>query len=233
MVPVVIGVTLLALFTIQELRFNGEPAIDLRLFRDRSFSVSSGLLLLSGLALYGALLLLTLYYQSLLGDTALVAGLLLAPQGIGSLLTRWTGKLTDRLGARPIVIGGLAAAAVGTFPFTQAGLHANVWLLDISLAVRGGGLGAATIGLMSAAYQEIRIDLVPHASSATRILAQVGGAFGTAVLAVILAHQMFSRASAAAAFDAAFWWAFGFTLISLVLAILLLPRFGSVAQRAG
>ena len=52
MVPVVIGVTLLALFTIQELRFNGEPAIDLRLFRDRSFSVSSGLLLLTSRASY-------------------------------------------------------------------------------------------------------------------------------------------------------------------------------------
>jgi EmrB/QacA subfamily drug resistance transporter len=120
LLPLLLGALLLAAFILRSLRRSG-PLIDLRVFASRSFSASSALLFLSGLALFGPMLLLPLYYQQVRGQTVVAAGLLLAPQGLGSLLARGAGGLTDRIGPRPVVLGGIALTALGTIPFTMAG----------------------------------------------------------------------------------------------------------------
>jgi EmrB/QacA subfamily drug resistance transporter len=226
--PATLGVVLLAAFALHALRTATQPVIDVRLFRVRSFTASASLLFLSGLSLYGAMLLLPLYYQQVRGQNVLAAGLLLAPQGVGALLTRgWAGTLTDRVGARQVVLTGIVLAAAGTAPFALAGGHTNQLLLAAALVVRGAGLGAVTIPVMAAAYQGLRSEQIPHASSATRILQQIGGAFGAAVLAVILQDQITSHIRGvdgrAVAFDHTFWWTFALTALALIPA-LLLPR---------
>ena len=228
LVPLAIGATLLTAFVFVELHSQAEPAIDLRLFHDRSFAASSCLLFLSGLSLYGAMLLLTLYYQELRGYGALMTGLLLVPQGIGSLLSRWTGKLTDRIGARPIVLAGMAVTAIGTLAFTQVGIATSEWLLAAALVVRGAGLSGANLGIVAGAYRDLHPSQVTHASSATRIMQQVGGSFGTAVLAVVLAQSLAAHAADAAghaaAFGDAFWWSLGFAVLGFVVALFLPSR---------
>jgi MFS family permease len=204
-----------------------EPVIDLGLFRSRSFTGSAALMFVFGLSLFGGMLLLPLYYQQVRGDSVLVAGLLLAPQGIGTLLPRMvTGRLTDRLGPAPVVLAGTLVAAAGTAPFAFAGAHTSVLLLSAALVVRGAGLGAAMIAVMAAAYEGLRREEVPHASSATRITQQVGGALGAGVLAVILERQAAAHAAAgtaglAAAFGTTFWWCLGFTALGLLPALML------------
>jgi EmrB/QacA subfamily drug resistance transporter len=228
--PLAGGVVFLGLFTFHALRTSRIPVVDLRLFTVRSFSASAILLFLSGMTLYSAMLLLPLYYQQVRGHSALATGLLLAPQGLGMLLTRRrAGALTDRIGPRPVVLGGFVLTAIGTFAYTQSGTHTNEVVLGLSLIVRGAGLGAVIPPVMAAAYLGLRPDQVPHASSATRIMQQVGGSFGTAVLAVILqtqitAHRGGGLAGRAAAFDNAFWWSLGFTALAIVPAVLLPGR---------
>jgi len=91
-----------------------------------------------------------LYEQEVRGQSALAAGLLLAPQGLGMLLTRgYAGRLTDRIGARPIVLVGFLLTMAGTLAYTQAGVNTNELLLGASLVVRGAGLGAVTIPVMA------------------------------------------------------------------------------------
>ena len=88
----------------------------------RSFSAAAVLMFISGLSMYGALFLLPLYHQQVRGASALGAGLLLAPPGIGALLPRTpAGTLTDRIGPRPVVLAGMAIAAAGTVPFALPG----------------------------------------------------------------------------------------------------------------
>ena len=77
----------------------------------------------------------------------------------------------------------------GTVACTQVGVNTNEILLGLSLVVRGAGLGAVTIPVMAAAYLELRADQVPHATTATRVAQQLGGAFGTATLAMIPAQR--------------------------------------------
>jgi predicted MFS family arabinose efflux permease len=235
--PVAVGAALLAAFVWHALRTPGEPLVDLRLFRDRGFAASSTLLFLSGISLYGAMLLLPLYYQQVHGTDAIGAGLLLAPQGVGALISRgWLGKLTDLRGPRPVILGCVAVTALGTLGFTQAGGGTDELLLALSLVVRGAGLGGITMAVMSAAYQGLGRDQIPHASGATRITQQIGASFGAAVLAVILQRQIATHpadaAGLAVAFDQAFWWAFALSLLPVIPALLLPGRTPEGGERA-
>lgn len=184
-----LGAVLTTLFAAHALRAR-EPLVDLRLFRDRAFTVSCTLLFLNGLALYGGMFLLPLYYQQARGESVIAAGLLLAPQGLGSLLARVTGPLADRLGPRPVVIAGTLLTALGTLPFVLP--HPAPALLPVALVVRGLGMSAANLAIMVGAYQGLDHARVPHASTTVRIAQQLGGSFGTAVLAAVLAHGGFS-----------------------------------------
>ena len=228
-VPTGTGILLSAAFTIHALRAHQAPLIDLRLFHVRSFSAAVGVLFLAGLSLYGPLLVLALYYQQVRGQSPIATGLLLAPQGIGSLLPRiWVGNLTDRAGPRPVVVAGIVLTALGTLVFTNAALSTNELLLAASLLVRGAGLGSATIAVMAGAFEGLRREQVPDANSTLRIVQQVGGSFGAAVLAVILERQVapVARADAASlgiAFGATFWWSVGLAVLAMGPALLLAP----------
>jgi EmrB/QacA subfamily drug resistance transporter len=225
--PLAAGVTLLGAFTFHALRTHRPPLVDLRLFKVRSFTAATASMFLSGFGTFGALLLLPLYYQQIRGQSALDAGLLLAPQGLGMLLTRSrAGALTDRIGARPIVLAGVVLTAVGTIAYTQVGVHTNEILLGLSLVVRGAGLGAVLIPVMATAYLGLAPNQVPHASTVTRIAQQIGGAFGTAILAMILSTQLHAHHAAgltgqATAFGTAFWWSLGLTAIAVIPALAL------------
>lgn len=226
-VPLVIGILLMTSFIVYALRTKNKPVVDLHLFQSRNFSASSVLLFLSGIITNGGMLLLPLYYQQVRGESALYAGLLLIPQGVGMLLTRsLVGKLTDSIGSRLIVMISLVITMLGTLPFAFAGANTNQVLLAAAMLVRGAGLGGLFIPIMASAYLGLSRDEVPDASIATRILQTIGGAFGSGILATIVQHQLSSHAlndiqAVAGAYNVAFWWSIGFTMIAIIPAILL------------
>ena len=216
------GLLLLCGFIANALRNKSEPVINLRLFKSRQFSVAAILFSLSGLSFFGASFLIPLYFQRIYKTDALMAGLFLSLQGIGSLLSRWVGKYIDKTGPKPIILIGMVAATAGTFIFTQSNLNTNIILLDISLVVRGFGLSAANIAIMAAAYQDLPQELLPDASSATRIMQQIGGSFGVAIIAIILQRKTLEsqvgQNQQVHAFNNAFSWTLGFTLVAFLLA---------------
>jgi EmrB/QacA subfamily drug resistance transporter len=228
--PLAGGLALTAGFVIHALRRASNPLINLRLLRIRSYAACTAVQFLTGLSVYGPLLLIALFYQEVQGKSAIAAGLLLAPQGIGSLIPRGiAGRLTDRIGARPIVITGLLLTALGTLAFAWAGPGTSEWLLAASLFVRGAGLAPVTIAVVAGAFQDVRSEDVPDASSTIRIVQQIGGSFGSAVLALILAsallsHRAVTPAARGLAFDTAFWWAIGLTALALLPAVILPAR---------
>lgn len=215
LLPLVAGLVLLVTFIVHALR-DRAPLLDLRLFTVSSFSTSTALMFLSGFVLYGALLLVPLYFQDVRGHDPLWTGLLLAPQGIGVLLSRGVaGSLTDRIGPRWVVTTGLALAAAGTLPFALAGAGTSEWVLAAALVVRGFGLGAVTLPVFATAYEGLDRAKIPDASIITRASQQVGGSFGSAVLALILANQV----AGAAGYRTTFWWTLALTGLALVLAL--------------
>jgi MFS family permease len=120
--PIAAGLALTGAFALHAMRKRDSALINLRVLRIPSFAASATMLFLAGLSVYGPLLLLPLYYQKVQGKSALVAGLLLAPQGIGSLLPRGiAGKLSDHIGPRLVAVAGLILTALGTLAFAWAG----------------------------------------------------------------------------------------------------------------
>jgi EmrB/QacA subfamily drug resistance transporter len=218
--PLAAGVVLAAGYLLRTARGAGHPLVDLRLFRIRSFGTAGGVLFFSGLSLYAAMFLLPLYYQEVRGQDALAAGLLLAPQGLGALLSRPAGLLVDKIGARRIVLAGIVLCAAGTVPYIFAGPRTSEVLLGVALVVRGAGLSGANIAVVTGAMRDVPRPSIPDASTITRVLLQVGGSFGTAVLALILVT---AGGTTAHAFHVAFGWAVGLTIAALIPA-LLIPR---------
>ena len=179
------------------------------------------MLFFSGFSLYGAMLLLPLYYQDVRGTTALAAGVMLVPQGIGSLLSRTVaGSNIDRFGSRILAVAGFAIVAAATVPFALAGPHTNAWLLALWMVIRGFGLGAVTMPVMVASYVGLDKAQIPHSSVLTRTAQQIGGSFGTAILAVILESAIAAHpATLANAFHVAFWWSVGFSAVAVLLSL--------------
>ncbi|WP_427893216.1 MDR family MFS transporter [Kribbella sp. GL6] len=210
LIPLAVGAGLLTIFV---LRRTAEPLIDLALFRSRSFTASTALLFLTGFGLYGAMLLLPLFYQQARGETVTAAGLLLVPQGVGSLIGRAAGGLTDRYGPRPVVLIGVVLTTIGTIPFAFS--NPSYWLLAIALVIRGAGLSAVNLAVMVGAFGDLEPGQIPHASSTTRIMQQLGGAFGAATLAVVLQSQLTGH-STQLAYAHSFVWAIGFTVLAAV-----------------
>ncbi|MCM3747197.1 multidrug efflux MFS transporter [Paenibacillus pasadenensis] len=229
LIPVAAGLALLAGFIVYALKKGDKALLDIKLFRVRSFTVSSALLFLSGLTTYGAMLLMPLYFQQIRGESVLISGLLLVPQGIGMLLTRsLAGKLTDGIGSRPVVLAGTLLTILGTLPFTQVGSDTSYFYLCAALIVRGAGLGAVFMPVMASAYVGLSPKHIPHASSTTRIMQQIGGAFGASVIAIILQNELDSvmthdAAAAAVAFDHTFKWSIALSALALIPAAML-PR---------
>jgi MFS family permease len=221
LVPLLAGMALLGAFTAWALRAGGrQPVVDIRLLRLRSLGSASTVLFTAGAAMYAGMFLLPLYYQQLRGESVLDAGLLLIPQGAGSLAARFVvGKLVTRLGARLVTIASFLIAAVATVPFAFAGPHTSLWLLGAALVIRGFGIGAVLVPPMSVAYRDVSPAGIPHATMNTRIAQQVGASFGIAIVAVAL--QSLLTHGATSAFQGAFWWAIGITVAALIPALAL------------
>jgi len=217
--PLVAGLVLMAAFVYSQVRRPKAALVDVGLLRRRPVAASSAVLFLSGASLYGSMLLLPLYFQIVRGTDVLTAALLLIPQGVGALLSRTlAGRLTDSLGARTVAIAGFIIMGLATIPFALSDGATNELWLALVLVVRGFGMGAVMIPVMSVAFVGLERDEVPHASIITRLAQQIGGAFGTAILAVILeatTSGASSMSDLASGFDVAFWWAVGFTVVAV------------------
>src|SRR3954466_12469551 len=127
--PIVGGFALVGLFARHSMRVGG-PLIEPRLFRARGFRAAAATTFLLGAALFGTLLVLPLYYQAARGQSALDAGLLLAPQGIGAaVMLPISGRLTDRIGGGPVVVAGCILVALATLPLAFVSDHTPYALL--------------------------------------------------------------------------------------------------------
>lgn len=233
-VGLALGAVLLAAYTVHAVRAGSEAIIDVRLFRIRSFTASSTLVFLLGGSLFGALFLVPLYYQQVRGASALHAGLMLAPLGFGVAISAiLLGKVIDRTGAaRATSITGMVVAAAGLVPYALIGPTTSQVLLSAAIFLTGLGLGAVILSSFTATYRDLSKEQVATATSAARILQQLGGVLGIAVLALIMAHEVAHGATRAAAFRDTFTWSLALTAFAVVPA-LLLPRAKTPASTGG
>lgn len=249
------GAILICAFVWHALR-TPAPLLDLRLFRRRAVAASAAVTFAFGAAFFGTMLLLPLYYQVVRGESPLVAGLLLAPRGVGAAIAMaLAGRIVDRSGPRPVVVAGLPILILATLPWTQVTASTSHWLLGAAQLVQGIGLGMVMQPAMAAAYRSLEPAATARATSALNTIQRIGGSLGTALLAVVLSHQLAAIPAAhgtslgaigeapgtaqhlapqiAASFGATFWWAVALTALALVPALLLPGRLPRRAREHG
>ena len=200
--PTLVGVVLIAAWFIHSWR-SPNPLIDLRTFAHTRAGAAAGTFLLFAISVFGTMLLVPLYYQTVRGASALQAGLLLAPGGLGAMLMMpLSGKLTDRYGPTWLPATGLPFVAIGLIPFAFVGAHTSYVLLSAGNFVQGIGMGLAMMPNMTAAMQAVPPAAIARTSTAMNIIRQAGASIGTAVLSVILASAITSNLSGIAGIHA-------------------------------
>jgi MFS family permease len=193
-----VGVLTFVAFVVHALRRRTSPLVDLRLLRRAGLAASAATSFLLGASLFGSLFLFPLYHQLLRGQDAMMAGLLLAPQGIGAMLSMpIAGKLTDKMGPGRFVLTGIILIAAGMAVFTQISATTPYALILGSLVVMGLGMGMTMMPIMSAALASLTHHEVARGSTLMNIIQQSAGSVGTAVMSVILTNATLGRPSAA------------------------------------
>ena len=250
MVAALAGLLLIGLFFWHATIKGSTALIEVSLLRRRGFAAAAALNFLLIVALFGSLILIPLYYQVVRHDSPLQIGLLLGPQGVGAALALpVAGWLTDKIGARSVILAGIAIATLGTLAYTQVGARTSYLYLSGALLVTGTGIGATITPSIAAAFQALSRAETPRATSALNAIQRIACAIGTALFAIILQHaitanlarhpgsntaiaalsqnaQPHTTAALADAFAATFWVAAGLIAAALVPALFLPRRHG-------
>lgn len=196
------GVLLLAAFVLWE-RTQAEPLVPLALFRNRDYAVATFLTVVQVFGMFGFLFTMTIYLQSVLGMSAIQAGLTTLPLSLAIIaVSPLAGRLTDRVGGRYMLMLGcvLFAAGVGGVAAVES-LSSNSLTFALPLALAGVGGGLTIAPIMTVAMHGVRPALAGAASGMLNTSRQVGAALGTAVIGAVLQIQLLTAMHGRAVVD--------------------------------
>lgn len=223
---IVVGIGLLLGFVLQELH-TPEPTLELRMFRNRTFSMAFGITFLVVAAQYARLVFIPLDLEGLRDYTALTVGLMLAPAGLSTAVAMTIGgRLADRVGSRLPLIVGTSMMAVALFAVSRIGLTTPLWLISGLLMFQGFGMGLHAAPATVAAMDTLPPELLGQGSAMRSLTSQVAGAMSVAILGAVLSIATPVGATpeqAQSAFGVVFMVAFVGMLGAVVLAVRIRP----------
>jgi len=199
----VISAGSLLFFIVWELHV-AEPVVNLRILKNHNFAVACGLFFLFGAAIYGLITLQPLFLQTLLGYTALSAGLTVTPRGIGAFVALFVvGALIGRLGGRRLAAFGFAAFSLGALLFSRLTLDMAQRNIVIPNLISGFGTGFIFVPLTTVGMGTLRNDQIGNAAGIQNLLRNIGGSVGISFVSTMLerfaqTHQAFMTASVSA-----------------------------------
>jgi EmrB/QacA subfamily drug resistance transporter len=187
----VCGALLLVVFFVWERR-QPEPLLPLGLFADRNFALATWVVAVFQAVILTFIITAGLYFQAGLGMSALEAGIALVPAPLALMLAGpITGRLTDRIDPKFILMTGLLVGAAGlTWVIGTASIVASPRTFTLPLLVVGGGLGCGFAVVMTLGMRRVPPPLAGAASGILNTSRQVGGAMGGAIAAAFLESQL-------------------------------------------
>ena len=181
----------LTLFVIHALRTR-DPVVNLRVFRDRTYSAGVLLISLQSFGLFGSLILMPIMLQTLMGYPSLQAGIAMAPRGLGSLLmTPLVGLALGktRIDPRKMLALGLIVNAWSLYWLSLLNLNAGYWDIFWPQLVQGAGMSLLFTPLATVSMDRIPREAMGNATSLFNLLRNIGGSVGIAVIQTILARD--------------------------------------------
>jgi DHA2 family multidrug resistance protein len=186
--------TSLVSFLIRQLRHKN-PLVDLRVFRHRNFALGCLLIGIFGAAIYGLITLLPLFYQEVMGYTALAAGWAVSPRGVGAIVAMpIIGILTAKLDNRWLIASGFLLFAVSSLWFGQVNLAISQWTFLWAIIISGFGSGCVFVPLSAASVAGLPNEEIGNASGLYNLLRNIGGSIGIAVVnTIVVRHAQLHR----------------------------------------
>ncbi|RKE20499.1 MDR family MFS transporter [Streptomyces sp. TLI_171] len=223
LVPVGLAVLGAAVFVVRELKATF-PLLDLRLFRIPVYAAAAVNIFCLGFVLYSPMMLIPLYFEDARGESAVTTGLLMSTGGLGVVTAAWLSRvLLRKIGGGATVLIGISLTMLATAPLTRLTGDTSYLLMCGSLVVRGLGTGLTIVPTMTRAFQSIRQESIPDASSQLNLTQRIGGALAIAVVTVVLTDSAKAHhGMVPAAFAHSFGWLLGVYTLTLLPALALL-----------
>jgi len=190
--PLAIGLVAMAIFVWRQLTLqkHDRALLDLRTFGYANYTFSVVTMAIAMMALFGMIILLPIYLQSVLRIDTLQTGLLLLPGSLlMGLLGPIIGRLYDKVGTRPLLVPGTVLVSIVLWGLTLVGTDTSVWLILAGHMVMCLGLALAFTPLFTASLSSLPMPLYSHGSAILGSVQQVAGAAGVALFVAIMTLQ--------------------------------------------
>jgi DHA2 family multidrug resistance protein len=197
----ILDVSLVA-FLVREFRHE-KPLVDLRVFRHRNFAIGCLLIALFGAGIYGLVTLLPLFYQELLGYTALAAGWAVSPRGVGAILAMpIIGYLTAKMDNRWLIAFGFCLFGAASLWFGEVNLSIGQWSFLWAIIISGFGSGCIFVPLATTSMAFLKNEEIGNASGLYNLLRNIGGSIGISLVnTIVTRHEQVHRNELAHSLD--------------------------------
>jgi EmrB/QacA subfamily drug resistance transporter len=187
----VAGAVLLGVFAVVE-RGATEPILPLRLFSIRAFSVTSVVGFIVGLALFGGVTYLPVFFQIVHGESPTISGLQLLPLLVGLIIcSTGSGIVISKTGRyRAFPIAGTALMTVGLLLLSQVGIGTSLAMVALFMFVLGVGLGCVMQVLVLIVQNAVPYSELGVATSSATFFRSIGGSFGVAIFGAIFSNVL-------------------------------------------
>src|SRR6185295_8657461 len=185
----VLSIGALATFIIHELRTD-EPVLRFGVFKERTYATGVVLMTTLGFVLYGSLVLLPLFLQTVLGYPAIEAGIAMAPRGLGSFIAMpLVGFLTAKIDPRKLLCVGLTGGAITLFMLGSLNLQVGYWDIFWPQFFQGLTMGLVFVPLTTITVSLIAREEMGNATSIFNLMRNLGGSVGIASVATMLSRN--------------------------------------------
>ncbi len=184
-VLVVVAFVLCLGFIIRELRAR-DPVVNLRVFKDRNYSIGVFMMALMGVGLYGSVVLIPLILQTLLGYPPLRAGIAMAPRGIGSFIAMpIVGMIMMKVDSRKLLVAGVVICGATLVMLSRLNLSAGYWEFFWPQMLMGLSLGLLFVPLTTISMASIPKENMGNATSLFNLVRNLGGSIGIAAVSTL------------------------------------------------
>lgn len=248
--PIILSLLIIALFAYRQLRMD-EPFLDISVFKNKQFLVTTIAVALSMMAMMGVEMILPLYMQNVHGLSALDSGLALLPDALMmGIVSPIAGNVYDKVGARRMAMIGFAILAIGTVPFVYLTAATPNHFITLLYAVRMFGLGMIMMPLTASAMSALPTREAAHGTAANNTVRQIASAIVVALAFSVTQNIITDHKPAASlklenplsyaskiisasldGFHASFALGLAFALMGIAVALLL--RKGKIIEREG
>jgi EmrB/QacA subfamily drug resistance transporter len=208
------------------------PMLDLSLFRDATFAGANLVMLLTGVAMFGIFFFNSLFFQRVIGWSAIQTGAIFLPMTVLIMFVApAAGKFSDRIGSRWLMAGGMLLLTGSLLDFAQLDQGSNFWNALPALILGGFGMSLVMTPTTAAAMGSVAVEKAGVGSAVINSMRQVGGSLGIAVMGAVVATQVHTRvpgpqlaAEFTRGYHDALYVAAGITLGAAVVAVSLVRR---------